>query len=82
MIDVNVVTLENNQEYLIVDALELDNNNYLILGKEDTIGDFCIRKVINKSGKEYMIKLDSKEEFDKVLNEFVKKHIKKGDDNE
>ena len=82
MIDVNVVTLENDQEYLIVDAIEVDNNNYLVLAKEDSIGDFCIRKVISKDGKEYMVKLDTKEEFDRVLNEFVKKHSKKGDENE
>lgn len=82
MIDVNVITLENNQEYLIVDALELDNNNYLVLGKEEAIGDFCIRKVINKDGKEFLVKLDSSEEFNKVLNAYVHKHIRKGENNE
>lgn len=82
MIDVNTITLENNQEYIIVDAIELNNNKYLILAKENTIGDFCIRKVISKEGKEYIVKLDSNEEFDIILKEFVRKHSGKGDKNE
>lgn len=80
--EVNVITLENGHDYMIVDAIEINNDKYLFLANEDNDIDMCIRKVILKDGKDYLIKLDNDEEFDEVMTAFNNKHLGKGEDNE
>jgi len=70
----NVVTLEDNIEYTEVDRIEYNNNNYVFLSDLENPENFCIRKLINKNEEEYIIGLDSKEEFDIVLNQFTQKY--------
>ena len=77
MIDVNVMTLENGKDYIITDTVASNSNKYLFLmGKLDK-NDILIRKIITK---EYVVKLDSEDEFAEVMTLFADKH--KGEKNE
>ena len=64
------VTLEDNQDYLIVDTID----NYLYLVSEQDPTKLCIRKLKQESSKKYITGLDSDKEFDKALLLFTKKH--------
>jgi len=70
----NVVTLEDNIEYTEVDRIEYNNNNYVFLSDLENPENFCIRKLINQDNEQYIIGLDTKEEFDNVLNLFTQKY--------
>lgn len=71
----NVITLEDNIEYTEVDKIEYNNNTYVFLSDLEKPENFCIRKLIKENEEEYIIGLDSKEEFDNILNLFMKKYI-------
>lgn len=70
----NVVTLEDNIEYTEVDRVENNNNTYVFLSNLENPEDFCIRKLIKENNEEYIIGLDSKEEFDTILTIFKQKY--------
>ena len=70
----NVVTLEDNIEYTEVDRIEYNNNHYVFLSDLENPENFCIRKLINQDNEQYIIGLDTKEEFDNILNLFTKKY--------
>lgn len=70
----NVVTLEDNVEYTEVDKIEYNNNTYVFLSNLDNPENFCIRKLIKENDEEYIIGLDTKEEFNNVLNLFTQKY--------
>lgn len=76
MIDVNVITLEDNLEYMIINTIVKNNNKYVFLANVDDEKKICIRKVISEDGKDYLEKLDSDEEFAEVLTEFNDKYNK------
>ena len=78
--EVNVITLENGCEYLIIDTIELNNKKYLFLSNEKDENDMCVRKVIIKEEKEFLVKLDNNEELENVLEEFSLKY--RGENNE
>lgn len=78
-LELNVIKLENNEEYVIVDAIQNEDNKYLFLANKDNEEDICIRKVIIKDGQEFLRKLDNDDEFDEVLAFFNRKH-KKGEE--
>lgn len=76
-----LITLENNQDYIVLSTIELNNNKYFILVNELDEKDLCIRKVImNKDNKEVLVKLDSNEEFFEVLSMF--NNLNRKDNNE
>lgn len=77
-LEFNIIKLENNEEYVIVDAIQNENNKYLFLANKDNEEDICIRKVIENDGQEFLIKLDDEEEFEETLELFNIKH-KKGE---
>lgn len=76
---VNVVTLENNKDYIIIDTIEFNDNKYLFLSNKDDENDMCVRKIITKD-REYLTKLESENELEEVLNIFATKY--KGEKNE
>ena len=83
--NVNVTKLEDNNDYLIIDAIQILNNNYLVFATEKydiADNDVRVRKVINKDGKDYLVKLDTEIELKSVLNAFYNKHNRKGENNE
>ena len=70
----NVITLEDNIEYTEIDRIEDNNNIYVVLSDLENPENFCIRKLINENNDEFIVGLDSKEEFDKVLKIFTEKY--------
>ena len=70
----NVVTLEDDIEYTEVDKIEYNNNTYVFLSDLENPENFCIRKLITENDEEYIIGLDSDEEFNNVLNLFTQKY--------
>lgn len=82
LIEVNVITLENEKDYEIIDTIKIDEHKYLILSNEEDDNDICVRKVIEKEGKEYITTLDSEEEFENVMKKFYDKYMKKEESNE
>lgn len=67
MIDLETIILEDNNEYIITKRIVDDSIEYLLLNNSNDTKDFCIRKIINEDGNDYIVGLDSKEEFDKIL---------------
>lgn len=74
LIEVNVVKLEDNLDYVIIDTIKSEKNNYLVLAKKDSEFDVCIRKIIKEDNKEYLVKLDSEEEFEEVMTLYNEKY--------
>ena len=72
--ELNFITLEDNKSYGVFSTMELDNNKYLLLANDDNPKDVTIRKVIVKDDKEFLVKLDNEEEFEKIMEEFTKKY--------
>lgn len=81
-IEVNVITLENNKEYEIIDTIVYNDNKYLILSNEENDYEICVRKVITREDREYIVRLDSENEFNEVMTIFNTKYIKKVENNE
>lgn len=77
--EVNVITLENNREYIIIDTVQIGESKYLFLASETDEFDKCVRKVILKEGKEYLTKLASDEEFEDVMTALNEKHRGNGE---
>ena len=70
-IDSTIITLENNKNYVLLSTIDIDNNKYFYMAEELNPEDLCIRKVvIDKDNDEALVKLDSKEELNKVLSVF------------
>ena len=63
--DLDMITLEDNLSYAIIDTLINDNNKYVFLVSEDG-NKKGVRKVITKEDGDYLIKLDNDEEFDMI----------------
>lgn len=70
MIEVNVIKLEDNKEYAIINTLEKNQKKYLLLVEVNNEENVCIRRVLKEDEKEYLVKLDSNEEFEEVLSLF------------
>lgn len=72
--EIELVTLEDNLDYVILADLILDNNRYMVLSKEDDPNVVAIRKVISEDDKEYLVKINTEIE-DKVKEKFVRDFI-------
>ena len=71
----NVVKLENGMEYAEVNKINHNEKTYLFLVNLNNDDDFCIRKLINENGNDILVGLDSKVEFDEVLNIFLRSNF-------
>ena len=67
-----ILTLENNFEYLVVDTVNHNNNQYLYLSRMDE-DKFNIVKVINDNGIVGLGKLNDEEYYD-VLEQLHKQN--------
>ncbi len=76
--DLYKMVLEDGKEYYIIDTITCEGNKYLIFAQDNN--EYTIRKVWIHDNKEAITKLDAREEYDKVMVEFLEKH--KGDYNE
>lgn len=75
MIEVgNIVTLENDVEYLILEELEHENKKYVYtvrtLEDETPTDEFVIYEVMDVEGESYLKDVDNKELYDELIEEF------------
>ena len=78
-IEINIITLENNKDYEIIDTIVNNNEKYLILSNENDDFDICVRKILAKEDREYLVKLDTENEFNEVMTIFYTKYNKEGE---
>lgn len=74
MEELDVVTLEDNQDYIVTDEIIINGIKYVFLTNEKDVSSFCIRKVNIINNEEYLIGLDNKTELENALSEFYKHH--------
>ena len=72
--EIEVVTLENGLDYMVIDEIPNGSVKYVYLANVDDEKDTCIRKVTVEDGEEIINGLDSSQELDKALLLFAKKH--------
>ncbi len=75
MIEVgNIVTLENNQEYLILEELVKENVKYVysvrVLEDETPTDEYLIFEAIIKNNEEFLKPVNNKELYDNLIEEF------------
>ena len=68
---VTTVTLEDNQEYIVLDKMDMNNKSYIFLVSNNEEQDFLIQEYRKDGNKLYPI---TEEEFDLLLKEFNKRH--------
>lgn len=78
MKEVEVVLLEDKQEYAIVDTISIDDTKYIYLGLAKEMEnekmenpEIIIRKYDKK--EKYILGLDTEEEYNKALETFANK---------
>lgn len=74
MEDVEIITLEDGKDYMVTDEFEINKVRYVYLTNEEDIADICIRKINIINNEEYLVGLDSEEEFKKALQEFLNRN--------
>lgn len=74
MEDVEIITLEDGKDYMVTDEFEINKVRYIYLTNEEDIADICIRKINIINNEEYLVGLDSEEEFKKALQEFLNRN--------
>lgn len=72
MIDVETIVLEDGNKYTITTKVNDNSIDYVLLNNINDAEDFCIRKIINENGESFIVGLDSKEEFDRILEKISK----------
>lgn len=70
---INIVTLENGIDYDVILTIEDGNKNYIVLSNVSDHNDIAIRRILENDDKEYLEKLDSEEEFEKIINLFYER---------
>ena len=70
----NIVTLENGQEYLVLEELTKDNSRFVysvrILQDDTPTDEYLIFEAINAEGEEYLKPVDVKEKYDELVEAF------------
>lgn len=72
-INVNVTDIDG-KEYIELDTVEVKGSKYVYLVSTNDDKDFLINKIVLDNGKEYYESLESDEEFQIVLLNFIKKN--------
>lgn len=72
-INVNVTDIDG-KEYIELDTIEVKGSKYVYLVSTNDDKDFLINKMVLDNGKEYYESLESNEEFQIVLLNFIKKN--------
>ena len=67
MIDVNCITLEDGNNYVVISNITHEENRYIYLVDEKNEKNFCIRKIITENNEEFIVPLESDQEFNKAL---------------
>lgn len=61
----------NNEDYLILDEIIIDDTKYVYLSKENDEKSLIIQKVVIKDTIEHLVNLDSVEEYKKAYKKFI-----------
>lgn len=72
--EIEVVTLEDNLDYVILTEVNIDSNKYMVLSREDDPNVVAVRKVIIEDGNEYLTKVNTEienEVKEKFVHDFV-----------
>lgn len=72
-INVNVTDIDG-KEYIELDTVEVKGSKYVYLVSTNDDKDFLINKTVLDNGKEYYESLESNEEFQIALLNFIKKN--------
>lgn len=72
-INVNITDIDG-KEYIELDTVEVKGSKYVYLVSTNDDKDFLINKIVLDNGKEYYESLESNEEFQIVLLNFIKKN--------
>lgn len=70
------VTLENGNEYVIIDEIVHNGNHYVYLTNINNKEDICIRKSVQKDDGEYFEGLKDESELQNALILFANKNTK------
>lgn len=68
------VTIINGKKYAEIDRITINKSTYIFLSNVDKENDYALRKLSLVDGELYYNPLDTNEEFDEVLKEFIKKN--------
>ncbi len=71
--EIDTLTLNNGKSYIVTDQIVIENDTYLFLNNENDYSDFCIKKLIPNNNEELQ-GIETKEEFNRVLNAFLEKN--------
>ncbi len=71
MENVEIITLEDNNDYIVTKEIIIDNVKYVFLTKSDDVASFCIRKINIINGEEFLVGLNDQDEFLKALKSFT-----------
>ena len=66
------IVLDDNKEYMIVEQLEDNTTKYVLFSNVNNSEEFCVRKIINKDGENYFVRLDNEKEAELITNKFAK----------
>ena len=66
--NIEVITLDNGLDYIILDEISSDSNTYVYLANTNDENDLCIRKIELDNGEKFLVGLDDDKEFDKALS--------------
>ena len=72
--EIEVVTLEDNLDYVILTEVSIYSNKYMVLSREDDPNVVVVRKVIIEDGNEYLMKVNTEIE-NKVKEKFVRDFV-------
>lgn len=70
----NIITIDNT-DYTEVDRIEYNNKTYIFFSDLEKPENFCIRQLETENNDEYVIGLNSEEEFNTILELFKKKYL-------
>ncbi len=69
--EIEVVTLEDNCDYVILLEVNMDADRYMVLSKEDDTNVVLVRKVVVDNEGEYLEEVKNKEIENRVMEKFV-----------
>lgn len=72
--EIEVITLEDNFDYVILMEISMNGDKYIVLSKEDDFNVVVIRKIIIENGNEYLTKVSTDVE-NKVKERFVQDFV-------
>lgn len=72
--EIEVVSLEDNLDYVILAEVDMNSNKYMVLSREDDPNVVVVRKVIIEDGNEYLMKVNTEIE-NKVKEKFVRDFV-------